>query len=149
MNKKTLLILLVIVIVVFIGLYLYFWKERSQLKEAETPNASETPNLSEKTKAPTIKEIKDNDLIMSAVRSESGASQELLANSCVSSIMQETDDLILVYISWNCGDVGGGTRAILKKQDAQYKFIAMFQDPPSCALMKEYSVPKSFYESCY
>jgi len=96
-----------------------------------------------------MEKVKDGDLIMNAVRSESGASQELLANSCVSSIMQETDDLILVYIDWNCGDVGGGTRAILKKQDAKYKFIAMFQDPPSCAFMKEFSVPKSFYEACY
>lgn len=96
-----------------------------------------------------MEKVKDGDLIMNAVRSESGASQELLANSCVSSIMQETDDLILVYIDWNCGNVGGGTRAILKKQDAKYKFIAMFQDPPSCALMKEFSVPKSFYEACY
>jgi len=96
-----------------------------------------------------MEKVKDGDLIMNAVRSESGASQELLANSCVSSIMQETDDLILVYIDWNCGDVGGGTRAILKKQGTDYKFIAMLQDWPSCELMEEFSVPKSFYEACY
>jgi len=148
-RKKVLLILIVIVIVFIASLGFYFWEKKYQLKETETLKTSETPKSSEEIKTLKPKEIEGNDLMMSVIRSESGASRELLENSCVSSIMQETKDLILVYINWNCGDVGGGSRAILEKQDNQYKFIAMFQDPPSCKLMEEFSVPKSFYEACY
>jgi hypothetical protein len=93
--------------------------------------------------------VKDSDLIMDAIRKESDVSPELLVDSCVSSIMQETEDLIMVYIRWTCSDIGGGARAILKKQGDNYRFIAMLQDWPSCELMKEFSVPKSFYEACY
>lgn len=144
--KNILAITLIIIIIIAIVFIFYYLEKGNNFKETKDIKTSE---ISEKTETPKTEKIKDNDLIMKAVRSESGASQELLVNSCVSSIMQQTEDLILVYINWNCGDVGGGTRAILKKQGAQYKFIAMFQDPPSCALMKEYSVPKSFYETCY
>ena len=96
-----------------------------------------------------IEKIKDTDSMMDVIRKESGASPELLVDSCVSSIMQETEDLIMVYIRWTCSDIGGGARAILKKQGDNYKFVAMLQDWPSCELMKEFSVPKSFYEACY
>jgi hypothetical protein len=144
MNK--ILLIALIVIIITTGFIFYASEKRNNLKETDNVKTSE---VLKKTETPKLEKVKDNDLIMAAVRNESGASQELLANSCVSSIMQETDDLILVYISWNCGDVGGGTRAILKKEDGKYKFIAMFQDPPSCALMKEFSVPQSFYEACY
>jgi len=103
----------------------------------------------EDIEAQKIKKIQDNDLIMETIRQDSGVSMDLLANSCASSIMQETNELIMVYIRWNCSDVGGGTRAILKKQNGNYKFIATLQDWPNCALMEEFSVPKSFYEMCY
>jgi len=143
--KKILLIVL-IVIIITTGFIFYASENRDSLKETDNINTSE---VLEKTKTPKPEKIKDNDLIMAAVRSESGASQELLANSCASSIMQETEDLIMVYIRWTCSDIGGGARAILKKQGDNYKFVAMLQDWPSCELMKEFSVPKSFYEACY
>lgn len=146
MGKKILLVSLIIVIVVAAGLSFYFWEGGVQ---SEKVSVQKTSEISEKAETPKPEKIKDNDLMMDAVRSESGVSQELVLNSCVSSIMKETEDLIMVYIRWTCSDVGGGARAILKKQDAQYKFIAMLQDWPSCDLMEEYSVPKSFYEACY
>lgn len=141
--KTKVLIVLIIVSVIIVAFGFYFLAKESQSEILKSPGTSE------KVETPGLEKIKDSDLIMDVIRRESGVSQELLANSCVSSIMQETEDLILVYVNWNCGDVGGGTRAILKKQDAQYKFIAMFQDPPSCDLMNEFSVPISFYENCY
>jgi len=140
---------IIIIFVFLVGSGYFAWQYFRPSEETKAPKESETLKLSEKTEAPKTKGIKDNDLIMDTIKKESGASSELLKNSCVSSIMQETEDLILVYVDWNCGDVGGGARAILKKQSAQYKFIAMFQDPPSCNLMEKFSVPKSFYEACH
>ena len=146
MDMKTLLILLLIIVAIGSGVGFYFWEKKDQPKKTEGIKMSE---ISEEVEISKLDKAKDSDLIMNVIRSESGVSQELVLNSCVSSIMKETEDLIMVYISWNCSDVGGGARAILKKQDAQYKFIAMLQDWPSCDLMEEYSVPKSFYEACY
>lgn len=141
-NKTFYIIGFAIVFAILAGGYLT-WQYFKPSEEAEYTK------ISEEIETPKIEEIENNDLMMDAIKKESGVSPELLVNSCVSSVMQETEDLILVYIDWNCADVGGGTRAILKKEDIQYKFIAMFQDPPSCALMEEFSVPVSFYESCY
>jgi hypothetical protein len=146
MSNKILLILLLIVVVIGTGFGFYFRENKNQSKRIEE---TETPEISENAETPKPEKIKDNDLIMDVIKRESGVSQELLASSCVSSIMQETEDLIVVYIRWTCSDVGGGARAILKKQGVNYKFITMLQDWPSCDLMEEFSVPQSFYEMCY
>jgi CRISPR/Cas system-associated protein Csx1 len=129
-----------IVFIVIVGTIYFIWQQ-SKSSEDLKPR---TIKIQEE-EIIKIEPIEDNELIMNAIRRELDVS----VDSCISSILRENDDFILVNIRWFCAETGGGTRALLKKEGDQYRFIAMLYEEPNCALMDEYSVPKLFYEACY
>jgi len=136
--------------------YQYLTAKKSNANEVSLPISSSTPTPSSQTSfVENDLETNDHNLVDDEDQ-VTKIIQRLIATESKISIEKVKIESIDIQGNFASGasrlmidDEGGpGGGFIAAKVDSQWEIVEQFQEPPSCKLMRQYSVPISVYKSC-